>query len=112
LDIRAARAELEPQSLFASIAARDFNSFIDRATVGIVPGWIVFVSVLCLIPQFAIFAIGTLRLREATGEVLPQHEVLAAPTEANDQLDSSDDKAHYRTREKGQAASSAWQHNC
>ena len=61
------------------LPARDFNSFIDRATVGIVPGWIVFVIGVVFNSAIAIFAIGTLRLREATGEVLPQHEFSLRP---------------------------------
>jgi len=61
------------------LPARDFNSFIDRATVGIVPGWIVFVVGVVFNAAIAIFAIGTLRLREATGEVLPQHEFSLRP---------------------------------
>jgi hypothetical protein len=56
------------------LPARDFNVFIDRATVGVVPGWIVFAIGLVFNAAVAIFAIGTLRLREATGEVLPQHQ--------------------------------------
>ncbi|HSB27059.1 MAG TPA: DUF2270 domain-containing protein [Pyrinomonadaceae bacterium] len=61
------------------LPARDFNAFIDRATVGIVPGWIVFVIGVIFNSAIAIFAIGTLRLREATGEVLPQHEFSLRP---------------------------------
>jgi uncharacterized membrane protein len=61
------------------LPARDFNSFIDRATVGIVPGWIVFVIGVIFNAGIAIFAIGTVRLREATGEVLPQHEFSLRP---------------------------------
>ncbi|HEV8370967.1 MAG TPA: DUF2270 domain-containing protein [Pyrinomonadaceae bacterium] len=61
------------------LPARDFNAFIDRATVGIVPGWIVFVVGVVFNTAIAIFAIGTLRLREATGEVLPQHEFSLRP---------------------------------
>jgi len=61
------------------LPARDFNAFIDRATVGIVPGWIVFVIGVVFNAAIAIFAIGTLRLREATGEVLPQHEFSLRP---------------------------------
>src|SRR6185436_7789564 len=55
------------------LAARDFNAFIDRATVGVVPGWIVFGVGVIFNAAIAIFAIGTVRLREATGEVLPKH---------------------------------------
>jgi uncharacterized membrane protein len=61
------------------LPARDFNAFIDRATVGIVPGWIVFVIGVVFNAAIAIFAIGTVRLREATGEVLPKHEFSLQP---------------------------------
>ncbi|HEV8428390.1 MAG TPA: DUF2270 domain-containing protein [Pyrinomonadaceae bacterium] len=61
------------------LPARDFNVFIDRATVGVVPGWIVFVVGIVFNAAVFVFAIGTLRLREATGEVLPQHEFSLRP---------------------------------
>src|SRR6266436_5169058 len=61
------------------LPARDFNAFIDRATVGVVPGWMVFVVGVVFNAAIAIFAIGTLRLREATGEVLPKHEFSLRP---------------------------------
>ena len=61
------------------LPARDFNAFIDRATVGVVPGWLVFVVGVCFNAAIAIFAIGTVRLREATGEVLPQHQFSLRP---------------------------------
>ena len=61
------------------LPARDFASFIDRATVGVVPGWIVFVVGFVFNACVAFFAIGTLRLREATGEVLPQHQFSLRP---------------------------------
>ncbi|HET6852602.1 MAG TPA: DUF2270 domain-containing protein [Pyrinomonadaceae bacterium] len=61
------------------LPARDFNSFIERATVGVVPGWIVFVVGIVFNAAVAVFAIGTVRLREATGEVLPQHEFSLRP---------------------------------
>jgi len=56
------------------LPARDFNAFIERATVGVVPGWIVFVVGIVFNAAVFGFAIGTVRLREATGEVLPKHE--------------------------------------
>ncbi len=59
--------------------AANFNVFIARAQVGIVPGWIVFVVGVLFNSAIAIFAIGTVRLREATGEVLPQHEFSLLP---------------------------------
>lgn len=61
------------------LPARDFDVFMDRATVGVVPGWIVFVIGVLFNSAILIFAIGTLRLREATGEVLPQHEFSLRP---------------------------------
>ncbi|HET6973870.1 MAG TPA: DUF2270 domain-containing protein [Pyrinomonadaceae bacterium] len=61
------------------LPARDFNVFINRATVGIVPGWIVFVVGIVFNAAVFGFAIGTVRLREATGEVLPKHEFSLRP---------------------------------
>src|SRR5918997_4036409 len=61
------------------LPARDFNVFIDRATVGIVPGWMVFVVGIVFNAAVFGFAIGTVRLREATGEVLPKHEFSLQP---------------------------------
>jgi uncharacterized membrane protein len=59
--------------------AGNFHSFIDRAMVGMVPGWIVFVFGVVFNLAMAILAIGTLRLREATGEVLPKHDFSLRP---------------------------------
>ena len=61
------------------LPARDFEAFMERATVGVVPGWIVFVVGVLFNAAIAIFAIGTVRLREATGEVLPQHQFSLRP---------------------------------
>lgn len=61
------------------LPARDFDAFIDRAQVGLVPGWLVFVVGVVFNAAIAIFAIGTVRLREATGEVLPQHQFSLRP---------------------------------
>jgi uncharacterized membrane protein len=61
------------------LPARDFDAFIERAAVGLVPGWIVFVCGVIFNAAIAIFAIGTVRLREATGEVLPKHEFSLQP---------------------------------
>lgn len=61
------------------LPARDFNAFLDRATVGLVPGWAVFMVGVIFNAAIAVFAIGTVRLREATGEVLPQHEFTLRP---------------------------------
>jgi uncharacterized membrane protein len=59
--------------------APTFNEFVGRATVGVVPGWAVFVFGVLFNAAIAIFAIGTVRLREATGEVLPQHQFSLRP---------------------------------
>ncbi|MFN2499975.1 MAG: DUF2270 domain-containing protein [Pyrinomonadaceae bacterium] len=61
------------------LPAPDFNIFIERATVGIVPGWFVFTVGVLFNAAIAIFAIATVRLREATGEVLPQHQFALRP---------------------------------
>lgn len=61
------------------LPARDFNLFMDRATVGVVPGWIVIVVGVLFNTAILVFAIGTVRLREATGEVLPQHQFSLRP---------------------------------
>lgn len=61
------------------LPARDFTAFIDRATVGVVPGWTVFAVGVLFNTAILIFAIGTVRLREATGEVLPQHQFSLRP---------------------------------
>jgi len=59
--------------------AHTFDEFLDRATVGLVPGWIVFAVGVVFNACVAFFAIGTLRLRDATGEVLPHHEFSLRP---------------------------------
>jgi uncharacterized membrane protein len=59
--------------------ARTFDEFIGRATVGRLPGWIFFAIGLVFNAVVGIFAIATLRLREATGEVLPRHEFSMRP---------------------------------
>jgi len=59
--------------------AYNFEIFIQRARVGIVPGWVVFTIGILFNFAVAIFAIGTIKLREATGEVLPRHELSLHP---------------------------------
>lgn len=54
--------------------AISFDRFLDRAAVGIVPGSVVFLAGVIFNLGIFIFAIATVRLREATGEVLPQHQ--------------------------------------
>ncbi len=54
--------------------ARDFDMFIARAGVGLVPGSVVFAAGVIFNAVLLIFALATVRLKEATGEVLPDHE--------------------------------------
>lgn len=54
--------------------ADNFDEFIARATVGVVPGEIVFLIGVIFNVGLVVFALATVRLREATGEVLPEHE--------------------------------------
>jgi uncharacterized membrane protein len=56
-----------------------FNEFLQRATVGLVPGWMVFFVGFVFNVTLFIFAVSTIRLREATGEVLPRHEFSLHP---------------------------------
>ena len=59
--------------------ARNFAEFILRAQVGLVPGWAVFAVGFVFNALVFIFAVGTIRLREATGEILPRHEFSLHP---------------------------------
>ena len=59
--------------------AANFEEFLQRATVGLVPGWIIFIIGFVFNAAVFIFAVGTIRLREATGEVLPRHEFALHP---------------------------------
>lgn len=59
--------------------ASDFAEFIARATIGLVPGKIVFLIGIIFNVGLVIFALATVRLREARGEVLPEHEFSFEP---------------------------------
>jgi uncharacterized membrane protein len=61
------------------VPADTFQLFLQRATVGLVPGWIVFIVGFVFNLVVFSFAVGTIRLREATGEVLPRHEFSLHP---------------------------------
>lgn len=61
------------------LPAYNFDVFLDRATVGVVPGWMIFMSGVIFNMAVVLFAIGTVRLREATGEVLPRHDFSLHP---------------------------------
>lgn len=56
------------------LPAYNFEVFLERARVGLVPGWMVFISGVIFNFAVLVFAIATVRLREATGEVLPRHQ--------------------------------------
>jgi uncharacterized membrane protein len=56
------------------VPAYDFNAFIDRANFGLVPGAVVFLIGVVFNLAVFIFAMATVRLREAVGEVLPDHD--------------------------------------
>src|ERR1043166_6450120 len=78
--------------LFALLAARwnlkvylhpapaaNFDEYIGRATVGLVPGLVVIVIGVAFNFTLFVFAITTIRLREATGDVLPRHQFSLHP---------------------------------
>ena len=54
--------------------ATDFDVFVKRAAVGIVPGEMVFFFGILFNIGILIFATATVQLKQATGEVLPTHE--------------------------------------
>jgi uncharacterized membrane protein len=59
--------------------ANNFDEFLSRAQVGLMPGSIVFLVGFVFNATLFIFAMSTIRLREATGEVLPRHEFSLHP---------------------------------
>jgi uncharacterized membrane protein len=59
--------------------APNFEVFIERATIGVVPGAIVLTVGVVFNLTILIFGLVTLRLREATGEVLPTHQFSFRP---------------------------------
>jgi uncharacterized membrane protein len=61
------------------VPADTFQLFLQRATVGLVPGRIVFTVGFVFNLAIFMFAVGTIRLRKATGEVLPRHEFSLHP---------------------------------
>lgn len=54
--------------------ATTFDEFIGRAAVGVVPGDVVFAIGVVFNVALFIFALATIRLRQATGEVLTEHD--------------------------------------
>ena len=61
------------------VPAPSFDEFLVRATVGLVPGGLVFMVGLVFNATLFVFALSTIRLREATGEVLPRHQFSLHP---------------------------------
>lgn len=56
------------------VPAYDFNAFIDKANIGVVPGEVVFMVGVFFNAGLFIFALATIRLQEATGEVLTERD--------------------------------------
>jgi uncharacterized membrane protein len=56
------------------VPAYDFNAFVDRATIGVVPGSFVLLTGILFNAGLFIFAAATTRLRQATGEVLMERD--------------------------------------
>ncbi|PYS90772.1 MAG: hypothetical protein DMF64_13945 [Acidobacteria bacterium] len=54
--------------------AVNFDEFLSRAAIGFVPGELMVALGIVFNVAVLLFAFGTLRLRQATGEVLPQHQ--------------------------------------
>ncbi len=61
------------------LPADTFEVFLERAAVGLLPGWVIFIVGFIFNATLFIFAMGTIRLREATGEVLPRHQFSLHP---------------------------------
>lgn len=59
--------------------AINFDDFLRRAQVGLVPGGIVFFIGFLFNFMLFIFAVATVKLRDATGEVLPRHQFSLRP---------------------------------
>jgi uncharacterized membrane protein len=59
--------------------ALTFEEFLARAQVGLVSGWVVFMVGFVFNATLIVFALSTIRLREATGEVLPRHQFSLHP---------------------------------
>ncbi|HEX8495002.1 MAG TPA: DUF2270 domain-containing protein [Pyrinomonadaceae bacterium] len=64
------------------LPAYNFDVFLDRATVGLVPGAAILIAGVIFNVAVFLFAVFTVRLREATGEVLPRHEFALRPLHA------------------------------
>jgi uncharacterized membrane protein len=61
------------------LPAYNFDVFLERASVGLVPGAAILIAGVIFNVAVFLFAVFTVRLREATGEVLPRHEFTLRP---------------------------------
>lgn len=61
------------------LPAHTLDEFLLRAQVGLVPGWIILTIGFVFNAALFLGAVGTIKLREATGEVLPRHEFSLRP---------------------------------
>jgi uncharacterized membrane protein len=84
------------------VRATDFSVFMDRATIGVVPGPVVLAIGVVFNISLVIFAIATVRLREATGEVLPRHDFSFKPLQRMTEWTRA--AAGERTRRRAQRA--------
>ena len=81
------------------LPARDFNVFIDRATVGVVPGWIVFVVGIVFQRCRCCFCDRHSATARSDGRSFAETRVFITTTETNDKLDSRHYQAHHRACE-------------
>ncbi|HEX8502226.1 MAG TPA: DUF2270 domain-containing protein [Pyrinomonadaceae bacterium] len=56
------------------VPAYDFNAYIDRATIGVVPGEVIFLIGIIFNTGLFVFALATMQLQQATGEVLTERD--------------------------------------
>jgi uncharacterized membrane protein len=82
--------------------AKDLSIFVSRAQIGVVPGPVVLFAGLVFNLGLIIFAIATVRLREATGEVLPRHDFSFKPLQRVTEWTRA--AANERTRRRAQRA--------
>ncbi len=81
------------------LPARDFNTFIDRAEVGIVPGWIVFVVGIVFNAAGAWFCDRNAATARSDRRSVTETRVLIATVETNDELDRGAMTTHDSTCE-------------
>ncbi len=87
------------------VPARTFDIFLSRAAIGTLPGEFVFAVGIVFNVILIIFALATIRLREATGEVLPRHEfnLESIRRVTNWRREDRDARATYRRAKRARA---------